>query len=419
MKNRRFYKWEMLGLLCLAFFFHQSDRAIFGVVLPIIKSDLQLSDSQLGLAGSVLFATLALLMPLTGYLGDNMSRKWIITVSVTFWSMATMLTGVARGLVELITFRSVATAGGEAFYAPAAYSLIAQFHKKTRSIAMSLHQGALYIGVMTSGYMGGYIAELWGWRATFYVFGLCGVLLGFILAARLHRTSRVTTLGSSQTDEDRVTFREALAALFRSPTARYLTVGFTAIVFVNNAYVVWAPTLVQDKFDLSLTEAGGGSMLYHHLAALIGVLIGGRISDAFVLRRRSFRLELQSGAMLLGSPAILWVGLAGTPVATWTAMALMGLCRGLYEANTQASLFDVIPARFRASSIAMMVMVAFLLGSLAPWLLGLSREMFNNGNGLSYGFATMSSLYVVGGLAVLLARTTTFPFECRSEEPDE
>ena len=147
-----------------------------------------MSDSQLGLVGTVLFATLAVFMPLTGYLGDTLSRKWIITASVTFWSLATMLTGMARGLIGLITFRSVATAGGESFYAPAAYSLLAQFHKKTRSMAMSIHQAALYVGVMSSGYLGGYIAEQWGWRATFYVFGICGVLLGGVLAVRLKNT---------------------------------------------------------------------------------------------------------------------------------------------------------------------------------------------------------------------------------------
>ena len=80
--------------------------------------------------------------------------------------------------------------------------------------------------------------------------------------------------------------------------------------------------------------------------------------------------------MLLGVPAILWMGLADSVIATWAAMAALGVCRGLYEANTQASLFDVISPRFRASAFAMMVMTAFLIGSTSPWLLGLCRESF-------------------------------------------
>ncbi|MBN2296453.1 MAG: MFS transporter [Pirellulales bacterium] len=410
----QFYRWELLGFLVLAFFFHQGDRAIFGVVLPAIKSDLQLTDAQLGLVGSVLFFALAVLMPLTGYFGDNWSRKWIITISVTFWSLATMLTGLARGLTGLILFRSVATAGGESFYAPAAYSLLAQFHKKTRSLALSIHQCALYVGVMVSGFLGGYIAEQWGWRATFYIFGGCGVLLGIILAFRLKNSPRdlPTQLGSS---DQKVTLLEAFTALFRTPTALFLTTGFTAIVFVNNAYVVWAPSFVQEKFNLSLTAAGGGAMLYHHLAALVGVLIGGKISDTMILSRRQFRLELQAAAMLIGVPTIVWMGLTDSLMSTWIAMACMGLCRGMYESNTQASLFDVIAPRYRASAIAMMTMVAFLFGSTSPWLLGCCCEWFPDGSGLSYGFASLSLVYLIGGLAVLIGLKTTFRHDLKED----
>lgn len=412
----RFYRWELLGLLFLAFFFNQGDRAIFGVVLSNIKVDLQLTDAQLGMVGSVLFFTLAILMPITGYLGDIWSRKWIITGSLIFWSLATMMTGMARGVVGLIAFRSVATAGGEAFYAPAACSLIAQFHQRTRSFALSVHQCSLYLGVMTSGFLGGYIAEQWGWRSTFYVFGSGGVLLGIVFLFRLKDSPR-NRAGSSGHVIARIRPLDALGILFRTPTALLLTASFTAIVFVNNAYLVWAPTFVQQKFQLSLMEAGGCSMLYHHLAAMVGILIGGPLSDAMVASRRQFRLELQTAAMLLGVPAILFVGFADTVTATWTAMAVMGFCRGLYESNTQASLFDVIAPHYRASAIAMMVMVAFLVGSMSPWLLGCCCTLFKDGNGLSYGFASFSLAYFVGGLAVLVALKTTFHRDFYAESP--
>ena len=125
----------------MAFFFHQGDRAIFGVVISEIRADLELTDSQLGLVGSILFLTLALMMPLAGILGDLLKKNWIITCSLIFWSSATLFTGCVHGLLGLILLRSVATAGGEAFYAPAAYPLMAKFHQRTRALAMSLHQG--------------------------------------------------------------------------------------------------------------------------------------------------------------------------------------------------------------------------------------------------------------------------------------
>ena len=101
----RNYKWELLGLLCLAFFFHQGDRAIYGVVLPQIRGELELSDSQLGFVGTVLFFTLAVLMPIAGYLGDMLRKKWVITGALLFWSTSTLFTGLSRGIVSLTMMR--------------------------------------------------------------------------------------------------------------------------------------------------------------------------------------------------------------------------------------------------------------------------------------------------------------------------
>lgn len=402
------YKWELLALLCMAFFFHQGDRAIFGVVLSDIRADLHLTDPQVGLVGTVLFATLALLMPFAGYLGDVLSRKWLITGALVFWSSATLFTGLAGGIVSLILLRSVATAGGESFYAPAAYSLIGTFHRETRALAMSIHQAALYVGVITSGFLGGWIAERWGWRSAFYVFGGCGILLGLVFVVRLRDTPLTTPNGIAGQGARWINPLTALGRLFRVPTALLLTIGFTAIVTVNNAYVVWAPVFLKDKFDLSLTKAGGYAMLFHHALALLGVIAGGHISDRLAVRWPKARLRMQAGAMLLGVPAIVAMGLAPGLVATLVAMAAFGLCRGLYECSMHTSLFDVIEPRFRASAMAVMTMLAFLAGSVSPWLLGVCAQSYGQVRGLSYGFAGLAAAYLIGAIAIFGALTWTF-----------
>jgi MFS family permease len=411
----RHYKWELLALLFLAYFFHQGDRAIFGIVLSSIKADLQLSDPQVGMVGTVLFLTLALMMPIAGYMGDIWSRKWIITGSLFFWSSATMLTGVVTGLPGLIMFRSVATAGGESFYAPAACSLLASLHRETRALALSIHQASLYLGVMVSGFLGGWIADQWGWRSAFYWFGSAGILLGAVFVWRLKDAPRSGTCDGASSQ--RVSPLEALGVLFRTPTALLATVGFTAIVFVNNAYVVWAPNFLEEKFHLSLTEAGGRSMFYHHLAAFIGVLLGGRLSDAMVRTRPQFRLQLQTTSILLAAPLLALMGLAGSLATTCAAMGGMGLFRGLCESNTQATLFDVIAPRYRASAVSMMVMLGFLVGSTSSWLLGCCRNLFGQAYGLSYGFASFSLVYLIGGIAFFLALTYTFHRDRQIETP--
>lgn len=401
------YKWELVALLCFAFFFHQGDRAIFGVVLSQIRADLHLTDAQLGLVGSVLFLTLALLMPIAGYVGDRFKKNWVITSCLIFWSTATLFTGYAQGIVALVLLRSVATAGGEAFYAPAAYALMAKFHHRTRALALSLHQSALYIGVMTSGFLGGWIAQQWGWRSAFYVFGGAGILLGILFIFRLKDSPDVPSESATRTPLGRELL-EALGVIFRVPTAMLLLVGFMAIVFVNNAFVVWAPEFLREKQDLPLALAGGYSMFWHHLPALIGINLGGPLSDRWVLKRVTARLELQALAMSLGAPSILLMGLA--PSLPWACLGLaaFGFFRGLYESNTHAALFDVIPPHRRGSAVAVTVMIAFLLGSTSPWLLGRCRECWGSEHGLSCGFALLSMTYLAGALGVTAARVFFF-----------
>lgn len=403
--RREHYKWELLALLCLAFFFNQGDRAIFGVVLPSIKTELRLTDPQLGLVGSVLFFTLAVMLPIAGRLGDLWNKKWIITCSLLFWSMATLMTGLTGGLLGLILLRSVATAGGESFYAPAAFPLLAEHHTRTRSLALSIHQAALYIGVMTSGFLGGFIADQWGWRSAFYVFGACGIVLGLIFIWRLRDAVAGPAL---ETGNGRLPSVAAWGVFFRTKTALLLTVGCAAIIFVNNAYVVWAPEFIREKYGLSQTAAGGYSMFFHHVAALAGVVAGGRLTDRWVVSHPDFRLRLMGLAMLLGVPAIVFMGFAPALAPTCLAMAVFGLFRGLYEANTHAALFDVIAPRFRASAVGNMSMCSFLLGSVSPWLLGWLRGVCPPGTGLSYGFVVLSAAYLAGGGAVWAARTFTF-----------
>lgn len=409
------YKWELLLLLCLAFFFHQGDRAIYGVVISEIGRDLGLTSSQLGTVGSVLFLTMALIMPLAGFVGDAFKKNWIITGCLIFWSAATLFTGCVGGIVGLILLRSVATAGGEAFYSPAAYPLIAKFHVKTRALALSCHQAALYVGVMTSGFLGGWIAQEWGWRSAFYVFGACGILLGLVFIFRLKDPS-----DPGAAPAPRLGVRgliDAAGVIFRTPTALMLTAGLTAIVFVNNAFIVWAPEFLREKdAGLSLALAGGYSMFWHHLPALAGISLGGPLSDWLVARRSTVRLELQATAMALGVPSIILMGMAPSLTLACVGLGLFGWFRGLYESNTHAALFEVVGQRHRASAVAIMVMIAFLVGSTSPWLLGRCREWLGEGRGLSLGFAAMSMAYLFGAAAVATARLAFFKRD-RIQEP--
>ena len=150
MKNS-WYKWEVLLLLWMAYLLNQADRQVFNTVLPAIRDALNLTDTSVGLIATIFNLFYALMVPIGGWAGDRFSRKWVTTISILFWSVATMFTGLATSMFWLIVLRSVATGGGEAFFGPANYSLLGQYHTDTRARAMSIHQTAYYVGVILAG----------------------------------------------------------------------------------------------------------------------------------------------------------------------------------------------------------------------------------------------------------------------------
>ena len=181
----KYYKWEVLALLWVAYLLNQGDRQVFNSVLPLIRDSLSLTDTSVSLIAVFFNLFYAIMVPIGGWMGDRFSRKWVCTLSILFWSVATMFTGLANGVFLLILTRSIATGGGEAFFGPANYSLLGQYHTDTRARAMSIHQTAYYVGVILAGWLAGYIGDHLGWQYAFYIFGGAGVLWAAVMAWRL------------------------------------------------------------------------------------------------------------------------------------------------------------------------------------------------------------------------------------------
>ncbi|MBQ8363295.1 MAG: MFS transporter [Thermoguttaceae bacterium] len=368
-----FYRWELLALLFLAYFFHQSDRAIYGVVATSIKSEFHLSDQTLYATRTIMFALMALVVPLAGFVGDKANKRKLLIGCLFCWSAATLLTGASWSLLSLILFNSVGLVVAEAFYGPASTSLIASYHKETRSVALSIHQTAVYLSVIFCGLVGGWLSERLSWRAAFWTFGAISVLIGGLLIWRLRDPAKDGGASDGETAKssgDKVSVGEFLGMIFRNPSALCLTVGFTAIVFVNNAYLNVVPKFLQDRFALTPTSAGFHGMFWHHIAALIFIFVGASLSDKVSRRFPTFRPKLQCLAMALGVPVVAAMGRAGSPEALFGLFFLMGVCRGFYECNTHAAVFETVPAKYRSTTVGFMIMFAFLIGSWSAQMVG-------------------------------------------------
>jgi MFS family permease len=93
----------------------------------------------------------------------------------------------------------------------------------------------------------------------------------------------------------------------------------------------------------------------------------------------------------------------------WVFMAAYGVFRGLFEANTHPSLFDVVAPRYRATAVGLMSMTGFLLGgTVGPYLVGVLMDRYGQDRGMVLGFAVMAATYLAGSLAMFLSWQVTF-----------
>jgi len=391
------YKWELIILLWLAFFFNQADRQIFNIVLPSIRDDLGLTDANMGLIASIFTLFYGIMVPVGGLLGDRINKKYILIGSLLVWSAATLTTGLSFTIIHLVVLRSIALGGGEAFYAPSANALICEHHKDTRATAISIHQTALYVGIIGSGYLTGFIADKLGWRMAFYLFGGMGIILAIVFYFRL-KDSKVLLNEVAKHNANKG-IKEALKVFFTKPTAILLALAFAGMQFAGVGFLTWMPTFLTEKFNFSLSRAGFDSTFYHFIAAFFGVMIGARIADKLAHKYFGIRGFVQMMGLLVGAPFIIIIGKSDSLFMIYFALAMFGICRGIYDSNIFAALYDVIEIPYRASATGIILMFAFIVGSASPYILGILKPIY----GLSNGLAFLSISFLFAAVCILIA----------------
>ena len=391
--NNKWYKWEVLALLWVAYLLNQGDRQVFNSVLPLIRDSLSLTDTSVSLIAVFFNLFYALMVPIGGWVGDKFSRKWVTTLSILFWSVATMFTGLANGVFLLILTRSIATGGGEAFFGPANYSLLGQYHTDTRATAMSIHQTSYYVGVILAGWLAGYIGDHLGWQYAFYIFGGAGVVWALVMALRLKDAPR-----PAQEDKPKVSIWDGFKTVFTTPTALMVTIGFCGFIFVITGYMTWVPTFLQENFGQSGAQAGLNSMLWTYVAAFIGVLLAGSLSDKWAAKDPKKRMLIQGAGLILGAAFLPFMGTAKSLWVLYLCFAGWGFFRAFFDANIYAALYDVTPSQLHASCSSAMIMTGFAVGATAPYILAIIKEATGS---LNATFPILGAIWLLCGIACL------------------
>lgn len=398
------YKWAVVAVFWCVYFMNQADRQVIFSVFPLLQRDLGLSNTQLGLLGSSFQWVYALMAPVAGGLGDIMSRRSLIVLALVVWSLATLSSGLAAGFGLLLMLRAL-TGAGEAFYYPAATSMISDYHgQKTRAFAMSVHQTSVYAGIVCSGALAGYIGQQYGWRLAFVTFGAVGLLTAMVVRKAVREPQRGQSEAGIGESARILPLRERLAEILRSSTAVPLMLVFLAMNFVNVACLTWTPTLLYQKFHLSLAQSGFHATFYHHVGAMLGVLLGGKLADRWASSSVLSRPLIQFTGLVLGAPFVFLLGAADSSVIVFASLGLFGLFRGLYDSNLFASLYEVIRPEARATATGVMLAVAFLGGGSASVAVGWLSQR----TGLGSALASTSLFYLLAAGLLLVTSIRWF-----------
>ncbi len=392
-------KWITVGLLWFVFLFNYADRQAIFSLFPLIKTEMHLTDVQLGILGSCFMWMYALCGPFTGWIADRFSRKWLILCSLIFWSAVTGATAFAHTYQSMIWCRALGGIG-EAFYFPAVMSMISDYHgPSTRSRAMSLHQTAVYAGSIAGGSISALVGQHSGWRSSFIFFGGCGIALGVVLMFLLREPRR----GQSELDIDRqspkTSTTKALREILGNRMVLLLIVIFMGANFVAVVFLTWLPTFLYQKFLMSLSMAGLNASLYLQAASFLGVLCGGYLADRFSHHRGGGRQLTQAIGLLLGVPFLFLTGWTLSIPVLVIAMIGFGYFKGIYDANIIAGLYDVVAVQNRGTAAGIANSLGWLGGSLAPIIIALGSAKF----GMSACISATAGIYLVIGLLTLLA----------------
>lgn len=391
------YKWWLVAMLWFVCFFNYADRQAIYSVFPLLQKEMGLDDIQLGIVGSAFSWVYAAAGPFAGWVGDSLRRKTVLIGGLIAWSLITIATALSQNYAHLVIFRGLEGLG-EAFYFPASMALISAFHgSATRSRAMSMHQSSVYAGTIAGGTFAGYLGQHYGWRMGFYVFGILGTILGLALwkAIREPDTERVA-------EAARVPVRE----VFQNPMVTVLILTFIGANFVALIFLTWMPTYLVREFKMSLTMAGFSATAYLQIASVIGVLTGGWLADRFSQRMSGGRALTQSFGLLGGVPFLFLTGWTVDVTVVVIAMIGFGFCKGMYDANIWATLYDYVPAERRATAVGIMNSLGWIGGGIAPVTIAAASRHY----GMSACLSATSAIYLVIGASLWFwARRSSAP----------
>jgi len=380
-------KW-ILTLLFVGNLLNFYDRQLPSIVLEQIKAEFLLDDAQVGLLASAFVLVGAVAGIPLGMLADRFARKWVAGIGLFVWSAFTAAGGLLTTFWGFFASR-VGVGIGEASYAPATGSLIADLYpSERRSRANALFSLGFPLGLLLAFFTVGSIAEAFGsWRAPFLLAAVPGVIVAVLLVlireprrGESDRAARAAAGNGASPAKESAVSRRSLAGVFRVRSIYGIMLAFAGYNFAAYAVGTFLVPVLQRYYGLDLVPAALLSGVIIGVTGLVGLLIGGRVLDR-ASKRSSSRRVIFSAVSLVLAAVLSLIGLAAGQGALWQLVVFLGLgylFGIIYLAAYIPAVTDVVAPKVRSTALGVVYAVALLLGGAGgPIVTGVVSDAIN------------------------------------------
>ncbi len=376
LRDKKFYPWLVVGLLAVVSLLNYLDRQMLATMRPYMMEDIEaLRDiANFGRLMAIFLWVYAFMSPLSGVIADRINRKWLIIFSLAVWSAVTLCMGCTYDINTLYVLRGVMGVS-EAFYIPAALSLVADYHNgRTRSIAVGALTSGIYLGQAIGGF-GATLSAHASWQFTFHTFGLVGIGYAVLLAFLLHEKKEHSAPAAKPAGPVPASARrQGVAMLVRHTAFWVMLFYFAALNLPGWVTKNWMPTMISDSLDMKMELVGPMWTVTLAMSSFAGVFFGGWLSDRWILRTLRGRVYTSATGLAMIVPALLLILFSGNLGAILAGGVIFGIGFGMYDTNNMPIICQFFPSRSRATCYGIMNFVGIAAGALVTDVLGYALQ---------------------------------------------
>jgi predicted MFS family arabinose efflux permease len=309
-------------------------------------------------------------------LADRGNRARLASIAIGMWGLTMMGCVFVASYVQLLCARMLA-AVGEAGCKPPTYSLVGDYFPQAdeRTRAMSVYMAAAPLSSLVSFTSAGWLNELYGWRTTFFIIGIPGLLLAALVWLTVHEPRRDRAAAQAAPARPQVPFTEVLRVLWQRPSLRHISMVLILIYMMGTGLYPWYAAFMIRSHQMTTGTLGVWLGLIFGIGGVLGILAGGLTASRWFAGNE--RGQMRMNAVAVGLLVPCFVAFLTLPEQYQALAALVPLTMMLnfFLGPTYAVMQRLVGDDMRATAMSVVMLVANLVGfGLGPQIVGILSD---------------------------------------------